>query len=67
MKLLLQCCGVAIYNPQVVYGHWIVTGYQASKLVFVVSTWDTKSSNDLSAYRNCTRQRQPLCNAYSDD
>jgi len=44
-----------------------VTGYHASKLDSVVSTWDTKPSNDLSAYRNCTHQSQLLCKAYSDD
>ena len=38
----------------------------ASAIDSVVSTWDIEPSNDLSAYKNCTRRRQPLCKAYSD-
>ena len=44
-----------------------MTDCHASKLDYVVSTWDIGPSNDLSAYRNYTHQSQPLCKAYSDD
>jgi hypothetical protein len=44
-----------------------MTGYQASKLDSAVSIEDTESSNDLSAYRNCTYRSQPLCKAYAGD
>jgi hypothetical protein len=44
-----------------------VTNCQASKLDLVVSTWDTKPSIDLSAYKNYTCRRQSLYKAYSDD
>ena len=33
----------------------------------VVLLWDIEPSNDLSTYKNYTRQRQPLCKAYFDD
>ena len=56
-----------VYSPEVIYEHQIMTSYQASKLDYVISTWNIKLSNDLSAYRNCTRRRQPLYKAYSDD
>jgi hypothetical protein len=42
-------------------------GCQTSKLDSIVLTWDIEPSNDLSTYRNYTRQRQPLCKAYFDD
>jgi len=44
-----------------------MTDCHASKLDSVVLTWDIGPSNDLSAYRNCIRQSQLLCKAYSDD
>ena len=38
----------------------------AAAIYSTVSTYDTKSFNDLSAYRNCTCRRQLLCNVYLD-
>jgi hypothetical protein len=67
MKLLLQYCCVIVYNFEVVYEHYIMTGCQTSKLDFIVLTWYIEPSNDFSAYRNSTHRRQPLCKAYSDD
>jgi len=44
-----------------------VSDCQASKLDYVILTYNTEPSNDLSAYRNYTRRSQPSCKAYGGD